>query len=102
MKQPAVYILASKRNETLYIGVTGNLANRIEAHPAGKAAEEVEPSMEDPSDRGNEPRMDGSLGSDLLILGSHLRGNDGIPLSVTRHVLANGLHVAAANSRPCH
>ena len=35
MKQPAVYILASKRNGTLYIGVTSNLANRIEAHRAG-------------------------------------------------------------------
>ena len=35
MKQPAVYILASKRNGTLYVGVTSNLANRIEAHRAG-------------------------------------------------------------------
>jgi putative endonuclease len=35
MKQPAVYILASKRNGTLYIGVTSNLAGRIEAHRAG-------------------------------------------------------------------
>ena len=25
MKQPAVYILASKRNGTLYIGVTSNI-----------------------------------------------------------------------------
>lgn len=32
MKQPAVYILASKRNGTLYIGVTSDLASRIEAH----------------------------------------------------------------------
>jgi putative endonuclease len=32
MKQPAVYILASARNGTLYIGVTSNLAGRIEAH----------------------------------------------------------------------
>ena len=32
MKQPAVYILASKRNGTLYIGVTSNLPGRIEAH----------------------------------------------------------------------
>jgi len=32
MKQPAVYILASKRNGTLYVGVTSNLASRIEAH----------------------------------------------------------------------
>ena len=35
MKQPAVYILASKRNGTLYIGVTSNLAGRIEGHRAG-------------------------------------------------------------------
>jgi len=27
-----VYILASKRNGTLYVGVTGNLANRIFEH----------------------------------------------------------------------
>jgi putative endonuclease len=28
-KQPALYILASKRNGTLYIGVTSNLVQRI-------------------------------------------------------------------------
>lgn len=32
MKQPAVYILASKRNGTLYIGATGNLVKRIWEH----------------------------------------------------------------------
>ena len=31
-KQPAVYILASKRNGTLYIGVTSNLENRAWEH----------------------------------------------------------------------
>lgn len=31
-KQPAVYILASKRNGTLYIGVTSNLLKRIWEH----------------------------------------------------------------------
>ena len=31
-KQPAVYILASKRNGTLYIGVTSNLVKRIWQH----------------------------------------------------------------------
>ena len=31
-KQPAVYILASKRNGTLYIGVTSNLVERIWDH----------------------------------------------------------------------
>jgi len=30
--QPAVYILASQRNGTLYIGVTGNLVQRIWQH----------------------------------------------------------------------
>lgn len=31
-KQPAVYILASKRNGTLYTGVTGNLVQRVWQH----------------------------------------------------------------------
>ncbi len=31
-KQPAVYILASKRKGTLYIGVTSNLVKRIWEH----------------------------------------------------------------------
>ncbi len=31
-KQPAVYILASKRDGTLYIGVTSNLVKRIWEH----------------------------------------------------------------------
>jgi putative endonuclease len=31
-RQPAVYILASKRNGTLYIGVTSNLVKRIWEH----------------------------------------------------------------------
>jgi putative endonuclease len=32
MKQPTVYILASKRNGTLYIGVTSDLVQRIWQH----------------------------------------------------------------------
>lgn len=35
MKQPAVYILASKRNGTLYTGVTSNLPQRIWQHRQG-------------------------------------------------------------------
>lgn len=34
-KRPCVYILASRRNGTLYIGVTSDLARRIEAHRSG-------------------------------------------------------------------
>lgn len=36
--QPAVYVLASKRNGTLYIGVTSNLCNRIAEHKHGAIA----------------------------------------------------------------
>ena len=32
MKQPVVYILADKPYGTLYVGVTSNLASRVEAH----------------------------------------------------------------------
>ena len=35
MKQPAVYILASKPNGTLYVGVTSDLSSRIQAHRSG-------------------------------------------------------------------
>lgn len=31
-KQPCVYILASKRNGTLYVGVTSNLVKRVWEH----------------------------------------------------------------------
>jgi putative endonuclease len=37
MKQPAVYMLASQRNGTLYIGVTSNLVQRIWQHREGLA-----------------------------------------------------------------
>jgi putative endonuclease len=33
-----VYILASKRNGTLYIGVTNNIPARIEAHRSGRGS----------------------------------------------------------------
>jgi putative endonuclease len=32
IKQPAVYILANKRNGTLYIGITSGLVKRIREH----------------------------------------------------------------------
>ena len=35
MKSPYVYILASARNGTLYIGVTSNLPQRVWQHKAG-------------------------------------------------------------------
>lgn len=38
MKHPCVYILASQRNGTVYIGVTGHTADRIAAHRAGNAS----------------------------------------------------------------
>jgi len=34
-KQPAIYILASKRNGTLYIGVTSQLPQRMYQHQMG-------------------------------------------------------------------
>ena len=35
-KSPAVYILASRRNGTLYIGVTSSLCSRLLAHREGR------------------------------------------------------------------
>jgi putative endonuclease len=35
VKEPCVYILASKRDGTLYIGVTSNLAQRMAEHAQG-------------------------------------------------------------------
>jgi len=35
MKQPCVYIMASKRNGTLYTGVTSDLVQRIWQHKTG-------------------------------------------------------------------
>ncbi len=37
MKQPAVYIMANRRNGTLYVGVTSNLAQRVWQHREGVA-----------------------------------------------------------------
>ena len=37
MKQPAVYIIASKRNGTVYAGVTSNLVQRAWQHREGLA-----------------------------------------------------------------
>jgi putative endonuclease len=38
MPQGHVYILASKRNGTLYIGVTNDLPGRIHAHREGRGS----------------------------------------------------------------
>jgi len=37
MKQPCTYLLASKRNGTLYTGVTSNLVQRVWQHKEGVA-----------------------------------------------------------------
>ena len=37
MRRPAVYIMANKRNGTLYTGVTPNLAQRVHPHREGLA-----------------------------------------------------------------
>jgi putative endonuclease len=37
-KRPCVYILASRRNGTLYIGVTANLARRVWQHRSNAVA----------------------------------------------------------------
>ena len=38
MKQPAVYIMASRRNGTLYVGVTSDLSRRAYQHREGLVA----------------------------------------------------------------
>ncbi|MBY0354166.1 MAG: GIY-YIG nuclease family protein [Rickettsiales bacterium] len=35
MKQPAIYIMASQRNGTLYVGVTSDLVKRVWEHREG-------------------------------------------------------------------
>ena len=39
MPRGFVYILASKRNGTLYTGITGNLLARMQAHRKGRGSE---------------------------------------------------------------
>ncbi len=35
MRKPAIYIMTNKRNGTLYVGVTSDLAKRIDEHKRG-------------------------------------------------------------------
>ena len=97
VKQPVVYILASKPYGTLYIGVTSNLAARIEAHRSGsvdgftkqygvetlvyfeahedmyeaiqreKRLKKWNPRLEDQADRGDESRMERPVCAGFLI-----------------------------------
>lgn len=41
MRRGYVYIMASKRNGTLYLGVTSNLAERVSQHKEGRGSEFV-------------------------------------------------------------
>jgi putative endonuclease len=41
MRQGYVYIMASKRNGTLYLGVTSNLIERVVLHKEGRGSEFV-------------------------------------------------------------
>ena len=96
MKQPVVYILASEPYGTLYIGVTSNLATRIEAHRNGcvdaftkehgihtlvyfEGDSRVESRLEDQADRGDESGVEGPLFGGFLNFakrGPRLRGDD--------------------------
>ncbi len=41
MRRGYVYIMASKRNGTLYLGVTSNLIERVTQHKEGRGSEFV-------------------------------------------------------------
>src|SRR5215207_9835541 len=98
-----VYMTASRRYGTLYLGVTNNLSHRIWQHKtkahgvlgqvrrrpprlvrvvrayrgsdrAREGAQEVTAGLKDPADRGDEPRLAGSLprSEPIVFMGSGL------------------------------
>src|SRR5687768_11412800 len=100
-KEPAVYILSSKRNGTLYVGVTGDLQTRTwihkhesvegftkqygvhllvyyELHPdmifgdnQRETDQEMEPRMEARANRRAQSRMEGLVGRNHLKTDGH-------------------------------
>lgn len=110
-RQPCVYLLASGRNGTLYVGVTSNLVARVDAqrqdlvegftqryqvhdlvwfeqHEAmesairrEKAINKVAPGPEAGTDRGREPGLARPLPRIVVRLDTRVRGYDGFWLA---------------------
>jgi putative endonuclease len=87
-KQPCVYILASQRNGTLYIGVTSNLMKRSWEHKTalvngigyyqGETDQKVESCMESQTNRKKQPNMARFAGRNSVSSGfpTETFGND--------------------------